>query len=54
MNLGNILSEALKLSTDTKFKVVINNDFKEMTYLELGMYLVSNSEQIERIEVIIK
>lgn len=54
MELKDLLSNAVKMATDTTFTVIINNDLKEMTYLELGTLLVSNSELIERIEVVFK
>ena len=50
-----MLKEAIKLATDIKFFVQINSEeIKELTYLELGFYLTTNSNEIEKIIVIEK
>jgi len=54
MSLKDLLSNAVKIAVDTTFNVIINDELKEMSYLELGTFLVSNSNEIERIEVVFK
>lgn len=49
------IKEAMKIATDIKFFVRIGfEEVKEMTYLELGTYLTTNSTEIEVIQIIEK
>ena len=57
----NILGAAFNVSKLTKFKVKIyfmndddDKEIKTMTYLELGMFLVSKSKSVFRIDVIMR
>ena len=54
MEFKDILNEAFKLSTNIKYKVILNGILKEMTYMELGLFLTTNSEKIERIEITLR
>lgn len=54
MSLKDILGGAMKVAIDTTFTVIIDGISEIMTYFELGLYLVNNSNEIERIEVILK
>lgn len=48
-----MLGKAFTLSNEYKFFVQIDSgEIKEMTYLELGLFLTTSVEQIERIHVI--
>lgn len=43
-----IIKQGLGIATSLKFMVQIHSEeLKEMTYLELGMFLTSNSDNIE-------
>ena len=51
----NILGEALKLAQGIKFFVQIqDNEIKEMSYFELGIYLTNNGDLIESIKIKLK
>ena len=54
MNMNEILTNAFKLSTNLKYKVIIDNELKEMTYMELGLFLTTNSNKIDKIEITTK
>jgi len=54
MDITELLGNALKISTNLKYKVIIDNELKEMTYMELGLFLTTNSEKIDKIEIIMK
>lgn len=51
MDITEILGKALKISTNLKYKVIIDKEIKEMTYLELGLLITSNSKNIDKIEI---
>lgn len=49
-----ILGNALKISTDLKYNVIIDNELEEMTYMELGLFLTTNSARIDKIEITLR
>lgn len=50
-----MLEEAINLANNIKFFVQINSEeIEELTYLELGFYLTTNSNEIEKVHVILK
>ena len=51
MDINELLGNALKISTDLKYSVIIDNELKEMTYMELGLFLTTNSIRIDKIEI---
>jgi len=52
MGIKEMLGKAFNLSTEWKFFVKIDdNEIKEMTYLELGLFLTSNVDKIEAIYI---
>ena len=52
MDIKNLLGKAFQLSNEWKFFVKINNEeIKEMTYLEMGLFITSNVEKIELIHI---
>ncbi|GAH49264.1 unnamed protein product [marine sediment metagenome] len=54
MNMKELLNQAFKISIENKFTVIIENEVKQMTYLELGMFLNTNTERIDNIQIILK
>jgi len=54
MEFKDILNQAFKISTNIVYKVIINGILKEMSYMELGLFLTTNSNNIEKIEITIK
>ena len=54
MEFKDILNNAFNIATNLKYKVIINKILKEMTYMELGLFITTNSEKIEKIEIILK
>lgn len=54
MENNDILSQAFNLANNLKFTVIIDNDLKEMTYMELGLFITSNPNKIEKIEITLK
>jgi len=59
MDIENILSKALGIAKDKNFKIRIydNKDIyepKELTYLQLGTYLITNAEGIKEIRIFLK
>ena len=61
MDIENILSKALGIANDKKFTVksfgvndMRSNETKELTYLQLGTELITNSEGIKEIHIIYK
>jgi len=49
-----MLNKALKITTILKYKVIIDNELKEMNYMELGLFLTTNSNNIDIIEITTK
>ncbi len=50
-----IIGKAFNLSNEWKFFVQVDEGvIEEMTYLQLGIYLTSNSERIEVVKIILK
>jgi len=50
-----MLEQAINLASNIKFFVQINSEeIKELSYLELGFYLTTNSNEIEKIHIIEK
>ena len=54
MDITELLGNALKVSVNVNYKVVLGDEIKEMTYLELGMFLVNNAKEIEKIKIIMR
>lgn len=57
-NMKDILEKSLEIGINNKFNVRIidSNDYnpfidKEMTYIELGQYLIANNKDIDYIEI---
>lgn len=53
-DINNMLQEAIKIGTKVKYKVVIDGINEEMTYIQLGTYLVSCTDNIKEIEIKLK
>lgn len=54
MDMEDILSKAFQMSNEWKFFVQINSqEIKELTYLELGIFLTTNSSNIEKVHIIL-
>lgn len=49
-----ILKEAVKVGTNTKYTVVIDGISEQMTYIKLGTYLISITDNIKEIEIKLK
>ena len=45
---------SIMASTNIKYKVILNGILKEMTYMELGLFLTTNSDNIDKIEITLK
>ena len=60
MDIKEILAKAFDIGNKTSFKVFFNQEqlnktnFKELTYTELGIYLVNNSDKIKCIDITLK
>lgn len=54
MELKDILNESFKIATTITYKVIINGILKEITYMELGLFLTTNSNKIDKIEITLK
>lgn len=54
MEFKEILNEAFKISTNIKYQVILNGILKEMSYMELGLFLTTNVENIDKIEITMK
>lgn len=63
MDINELFKKSLEISLNIKFNVWIKQkdlnsfiflDKKEMTYMELGLYLINNSTNIIRIEILLK
>jgi len=54
MEFKDILNESFKIAINIKYKVILNGILKEMTYMELGLILTTNSEKIDKIEITMK
>jgi len=53
-NIEGIFGKAMSIASDLKYKVIIDNELKEMSYMELGLFLTTNSRNIDKIEIITK
>ena len=52
-NIKGMMKQALGIATSTKFFVKIGlEEIKEMTYLELGLFLTTNADKIEIVSII--
>ena len=49
-----ILGNAFNLANNLKYAVIIDNELKEMTYMELGLFITSNPNKIEKIEITLR
>ena len=54
MEFKDILNQAFKVSTNIKYKVILDGILKEMSYMELGLFLTTNSTKIDKIKIIMK
>jgi len=54
MEFKDILNNAFNIATDLNYKVIINGILKEMTYMKLGLFLTTNSKNIDKIEITMK
>ena len=54
MAFKDILGDAFNLATGLKYSVIIDNELKEMTYMELGLFLTTNSKNIDKIEITLR
>ncbi len=60
-NIKDLFGKAFKISLKAKFKIrvydghgFIIEDEKELTYLELGTYLISNKSEIEHVHIFLR
>ena len=53
-DINDMLQEAIKIGSNVKYKVVIDELAEEMTYIELGTYLISCADNIKEIEIKLK
>lgn len=53
-DINDLLQEAIKVGINIKYKVIINELVEKMTYIQLGTYLVSCSNNIKEIEIKLK
>lgn len=53
-DINDMLQEAIKIGTNVKYKVVIGQSVEEMTYIQLGTYLVSCANNIKEVEIKLK
>ena len=49
-----LIKEAIKIGIKSKYIVYIDEIPEEMTYIQLGTYLISNQENINKINIILK
>ena len=49
-----LIKTAIKIGSESKYIVYINEIPEEMTYLQLGTYLISNHENIDSIKIYLK
>ena len=54
LDMNEILGNAFNLANNLKYVVIIDNELKEMTYMELGLFITSNPNKIEKIEITLK
>ena len=54
MDNSEMLNKALEITTILKYKVIINNELKEMNYMELGLFLTTKSNEIDIIKITTK
>jgi hypothetical protein len=54
MDIKEMLKKSFNISMEKTYKVLVEGELKEITYMELGLFLVNNSEEIDRIEIIMK
>jgi len=53
-NINEMLQSAIKIGNNVKYIVDIDGIYEQMTYIELGTFLVSNSNNIKEIQIILK
>jgi len=49
-----IMKNIMNKTINLKYNVEINNEIKEMTYLELGIKLTTENDNIEKVIIILK
>jgi len=54
MDINELLGKAINISLEIKFNVIINDILKELNYMELGLFLNTNNENIDKIEITLK
>ena len=53
-DINDMLQTAIKIGTNVKYNVVIDGIIEQMTYIQLGTYLISNADSIKEIEIKLK
>jgi len=53
-DINDMLQEAIKIGTNVKYRVVVDELVEEMTYIQLGTYLVSCADNIKEVEIKLK
>ena len=54
MEFKDILGDAFNLANNLRYTVIIDNELKEMTYMELGLFITTNSKNIEKIVITLR
>lgn len=55
MDFKDIIQNAVNIGSESKFIVQIGDDEPtELNYIQLGMYLVSNAQDIESVKIIMR
>lgn len=55
MGFKDMIQNAVNIGSESKFMVQISfEEYQEMNYIQLGTYLVSNAQNIERVDIILK
>jgi len=53
-DINEMLQTAIKIGTNVEYTVVINGIHEQMTYIQLGTYLISNANNIKEVEIKLK
>ena len=55
MTFKDMIQNAVNIGSETKFMVQVDSEeIQELSYIQLGTYLVSNQVSIERVHIILK
>ena len=49
-----MIEKAVQMGSVAKFRVSIGFEIREMNYIELGTYLVTNEQKIDEVNIILK